>query len=245
MRTKVILLVLILLTILLEGCYEEKTSTSYFEIVIDSNTFHEIIIVPSGEVFDKVGHSNLDFENQIKTSLIQKETALMLFEKSKELAQKGIDCEYGEKELIVFENNTINRKCFTSTNFDSFFSEVKMAADSTIALDNFFIHLITSNGGRIVDQHLHSNGLLITTNYTLNSMTNASMKKITPNKIAQLKQAINDQILVSETTCSPTESEYNYVEIQDEQKYTYYYNCPKNSSDKTNFFETAKIILGE
>jgi len=245
MKIPIIGILLIFLFILLTGCVEEKTPTSYFEIVIDENNFHEIIIVPSGEVFEKIGKSNLDLENQVKTFTIQKEIATNLFNKSKELAKNGTDCEYGPKEIILFENNTVQKICFDSNEFDSFFNEIIEKLTLSKVTDNYFVHLITYDEKGVIDRHLHSNGLLISTFHTGNTMTSASMKTLTVEKVNQLKQLTNAQVLLKETLCTPIESNYNYIEIQKDDKYTYYYNCQKNNTNKISFFTNALQILGE
>ncbi len=244
MKQVIILISLLFIFSLLNGCDEKQTPSSYFEIVTDDTSFHEIIIVSSGEVFEKIGKSNLDLDNQVNTSVIQKEIAVYLFNKSKELAKKGIDCEYGAKEIIVFENNTIIRKCFDSNEFDLFFNEVKNSIANQPTENNFFLHLITYNNGNATDVHIHQNGLMISTFYTLNKLTSAQMSILPIEKVNQLKQAITAEVLSKETTCSPTESNYNYIEIQKDDKYTYYYNCQKNSNAKTTFFTYAKGVIG-
>jgi len=245
MKQVIILISLLCVFALLSGCDEQKTQTSYFEIVTDTTSFHEIIIVPSGEVFEKIGKSNLDLENQVKTTIIQKEIATNLFNKSKELTKSGIDCEYGSKEIIVFENNAVIRKCFDSNKFDLFFNEVKNSIANQTIQNNFFLHVITYNNGNSTDVHLHSNGLMISTFYTLNKMTSAQMSILSLEKVNELKQAINQNILAKENNCTPIESNYNYIEIQKDEKYTYYYNCQNNSKDKSNFFSYAKGVIGE
>jgi hypothetical protein len=245
MKTIILFTSLLLAFLLLNGCAEEKAATSYFEIVTDSTNFHEIIIVPSGEVFEKVGWSNLDLENQVKTFLMQKETATNLFNKSKEIAQKGIDCEYGNKEIIIFENNTVTRSCFDSNEFDSFFSEVINETSKLTSSNNFFIHFVTYNKGQAVDMHLHSTGLLISTFYTGNKMTSAEMKTISTEKVNLLKEVAYEQVFTPDSICSPDESNYNYIEIQKNNQYTYYYNCEKNNMYKTNFFKNAEKLLRE
>ena len=245
MKLKAITFFLLLTLLLLGGCDKNTPAPKYFEIVTDDTTFHEIIVVSSGEVFEKIGKSNLDFENQVKTSTMQKENATILFDKSKELAQKGTDCEFGKKEIIIFENNTVIRKCFTSTDFDSFFNEVKTEIIGLTNTNNFFIHLITYENGKSVDRHLHSDGLLISTFYTMNKMTSAQVKTLSTEKINQLKQLTNNQLFIQEPNCSPSEANYNYIEVQNDSNYIYYHNCEKNSTTKSTFFNEVLLRLGE
>jgi hypothetical protein len=244
MKQAIILISLLCIVALLSGCDEQKTPTSYFEIVTDNASFHEIIVVTSGEVFEKIGKSNLDLENQVKTPTIQKEIAINLFNKSKVLAKKGIDCEFGSKEIIVFENNTVVSKCFDSNEFDLFFNEVKTNTANQNSQNNFFLHLINYKNGNSTDTHIHSNGLMISNSYRINKMTSAQMSILPSAKLNELKQTITENILAKESNCDPFESNYSYIEIQKDDKYTYYYNCEKNSTDKSNFFNYAKGIIG-
>jgi hypothetical protein len=245
MKTGVLIVSLLISILLLNGCGEEKVSPSYFEIVTDSSNFHEIIIVTSGEVFEKVGMSNLDLENQVKTPKIQKEIAFNLFNKAKEIVKTGTDCEYGAKQIIVFENNSVTKGCFYNSEFDTFFEEVKKETSQVTPLSNFFIHLITYDRGQAIDRHLHADGLLISTYYTGNRLTSAQMETLPVEKVIQLKQLITEQVLTGETVCPPEESNFTYTEIQKDNMYTYYYNCQKNNADKTSFFNSTKNMFGE
>ncbi|MFA6065503.1 MAG: hypothetical protein WCW44_00890 [archaeon] len=244
MRQVLILLSLLFIFSLLNGCDEKQPPTKYFEIVTDGTSFHEIIVVPSGEVFEKIGKSNLDFENQVKTFTIQKEIAENLFNKSKELIKNGIDCEQGTKEIIIFENNTVTNKCFDSNEFDLFFKEVQKTTINQNSQNNFFIHLVTYKNNNASDMHLHSNGLLISTFYKGNKIVSATMKTIPIEKINQLKESTLDSLFTKTDNCTPFESNYNYIEIQKDANYNYYYNCQNNSMDKINYFINTTIALG-
>ncbi len=232
--------------LLISGCTNPpKETTEFFEIILDKeNYFHEIIILSSGEVFEKKGPANLSQKNQVKTTQIDVASAKNFVQKAKDLAKKGTYCEYDGKEIIVFDTVKIEKKCFgNEKDFDNLFVELTQAINNN-AQENFFIHIINNNKTKSFDYHLHSNGSLITTIYSYNQLESARINKISEENIAAIKSNLTQDTTKQENLCAPFESGFNYAEIQQGENYNYYYVCEKNGQDKINFYNNALTLLG-
>ncbi len=248
---KYIIIGLILSMLILGGC-TQKESQKYFEIVSEKQgSFHEIIILDSGEFFEKKGSENLSFDNQVIAGSMKKETAQSLTARAFELVKNQNPCIAGKdvyvNDIIYFDGANIARKCFYgSAEFNDLFSQSIIALTGTESNNNFFIHLIQNTGTNSLDYHLHSDGLVIITTYgKTNAISSATIKSISAGALNSLKTTTTQEILAKDANCSLSDSGYDYLEVQKDSTYAYYANCHKASKEKRDFYASALKILGE
>ncbi|MCX6803084.1 MAG: hypothetical protein NTY48_00770 [Candidatus Diapherotrites archaeon] len=241
--------------ILISGCDKPlaPSDTTYIEIVDETpGNFHEIILTGSGEFFDKNGTENLSTNTHVKTGSISLNLSLNIINQTKLLLEKGENCNLNEyyqtgrvKEIIVFDGKQVKKACFKTQEFDELFAFTSTSVKiPSLANNNFFIHLINSKPTSSIDYHLHPSGLVIITNYDLlGEISLASIKRITKEQVTQLQQIIPAEIFSIDNNCSMNSSNYEYLEIEHNDKYTYYYNCSKSPQKEKFFSDTLAIMV--